>query len=155
MLSVALHQGTGFVSRMIQWQQRGLWSHASLVLRDGRVVESREFIGVQELEGIKPTKGEAIQLFEFDCTEGQAEAIETFAMAQIGKRYDYPMVFGFVSRSQTEGHQSDGRWFCSELVFASLRYGGVNLLERIEPWQVSPTHLSLSPLLRAGAVLRG
>lgn len=155
MLQIALHRSSGIVSRLIRWQQRGEWSHASVVLRSGAVIESREFIGVRQLPRLTAAKGEFIQVFNVECTDEQADAIEAFLLKQIGKRYDYPMVFGFVSRSGTEGQQSGGKWFCSELAFAAFRFAGINLLARIEPWEVSPPHLSYSPLLTPAYTLQG
>lgn len=146
MLQIALHRGSGIVSRLIRWQQRGEWSHASVILRSGAVIESREFIGVRQLPKLTAAKGEFIQVFNVECTDEQADAIEAFLTKQIGKRYDYPMVFGFVSRSTTEGHESGGKWFCSEVVFAAFLAGGIRLLERIEAFQVSPPILSYSPI---------
>jgi len=53
-------------------------------------------------------------------------------------------VFRFVTRWRKE---QDEKWFCSELVFQAFKEAGVDLLERIECSQVSPTVLSFSPLL--------
>ncbi len=155
MLQIALHRGSGLVSRLIRWQQRGEWSHASVILRNGSVIESREFIGVRQLPKLTAAKGEFIQVFNVECTDEQADAIEAFLTKQIGKRYDYPMVFGFVSRSTTEGHESGGKWFCSELAFAAFRAGEINLLARIEPFEVSPPHLAYSPLLMQAYTIQG
>lgn len=155
MLQIALHRGTGLISRLIQWQQRGEWSHASVVLRSGAMIESREFIGVRQLPKLTANKGEFIQVFQVECTDEQAEAVEAFLKAQIGKSYDWPMVFGFVSRSTVEGQQSGGKWFCSELAFAAFRAGDIHLLARIDPWEVSPPHLSYSTLLQPEYTLQG
>ena len=155
MLQIALHRGTGLISRLIQWQQRGEWSHASVILRSGAVIESREFIGVRQLPKLVAAKGELIHVFNVECTDEQADKIEAFLKAQIGKKYDYPMVFGFVSRSDTEGTASDGKWFCSEVAFAGFQAGGINLLARIEPFKVSPPHLSYSPLMQFDYAIQG
>lgn len=155
MLQIALHRGNGIVSRLIRWQQRGEWSHASVILRSGAVIESREFIGVRQLPKLTAAKGEFIQVFNVECTDEQADAIEAFLQKQVGKKYDYPMVFGFVSRSTKEGRDSEGKWFCSELAFDAFRAGGIHLLARIEPWEVSPPHLSYSPLATPAYSIQG
>lgn len=155
MLQIALHRGNGIVSRLIRWQQRGEWSHASVVLRSGAVIESREFIGVRQLPKLSAAKGEFIQVFNVECTDEQADKIEEFLKKQIGKKYDYPMVLGFLSRSDTEGHESGGKWFCSELAFAAFLQAGIHLLERIEAFEVSPPHLSYSPLLNPDYTIQG
>lgn len=155
MLQIALHRCTGIVSRLIRWQQRGEWSHASVILRSGAVIESREFIGVRQLPKLAPAKGEIIQVFNVECTDEQADAIESFLKSQVGKPYDWPMVFGFVSRSSKEGQESGGKWFCSELAFAAFQRGGIDLLARIDPWEVSPPHLSYSPLITSDYLIEG
>lgn len=152
-MQIALHHGSSLISRLIRWQQRGPWNHASMVFEDGTVIESREGKGVRKLPRLEPMKGERIQLFSFDHTPEQEDAMRAFAEAQVGKPYDWPMVFGFVSRSDTEGHESGGKWFCSELAFATPLHAGIRLLERIDPWEVSPPHLALSTLLKSGAII--
>lgn len=74
-----------------------------------------------------------------------------FAMAQVGKKYDYLGVARFVTRRPSKGNE---KWFCSELVFEAFRRAGVNLFHRIEAWEVSPSMISYSPLLTPLAVAR-
>jgi hypothetical protein len=145
---VCLHRGPGVIGRLIRWQTRADYSHASLLFPGRGVIESREFKGVRALPALAPAPGEVIDTFSvrgLGCL--QEQAVFDFAQAQLGKRYDWPMVFGFVSRSPIEGHQSEGRWFCSELVYAAFRTAGIELLRGIEPWEVSPGLLSYSPRL--------
>lgn len=134
---VALHKGTGFVSRAIQWQTRSPYSHASMVfgVNFTDVIEAREFAGVRRLDFLD--QAENIDLFTVDVTEYESEIIRQFALAQVGKPYDYVSVLRFVSRRQAS-RESSGKWFCSELVFAAFRKAGINLLARVEPWAVSP-----------------
>lgn len=145
---VCLHRGKGVISRLIRWQQRGDWSHASLCFSGRGVIESREFKGVRALPQIEAAPGEVIELYAVEgLTREQEEKVFAFAQEQLGKKYDWPMVFGFVSRSPVEGHQSGGKWFCSELVYAALRAAGVELLGNTEPWEVSPPLLHRAPAL--------
>lgn len=145
---VCLHRGPGVIGRLIRWQTRADYSHASLLFPGRGVIESREFKGVRALPELTPAPGEVIDACAVrGLTCDQEQKVFDFAQAQLGKRYDWPMVFGFVSRSPIEGHQSEGRWFCSELAFAAVRHAGVDLLRGIEPWEVSPGLLSYSPFL--------
>jgi uncharacterized protein YycO len=143
---IALHKGKGFIGRVIKWQTRSVYSHASLVFDElgGAVVESREFKGVRWLAALEPSKD--VDLFRVELKREQYLAIRNFAFGQLGKPYDYTMVLRFISRRQASRAQS-GKWFCSELVFAAFKEAGINLLERVEPWAVSPGLLALSPLL--------
>jgi uncharacterized protein YycO len=146
---VCLHRGTSLVSRLIRWQNRSDYSHASLVLPTGEHVESREGKGVlwhPKFTLTNPT--EQVDWFAVnDLTGERLDALLDFLAGQKGKRYDWPMVFGFVSRSRTEGHESGGKWFCSELVFAALAASGVPPLARTDAWEVAPGLLARSPHL--------
>ncbi|MEW6306060.1 MAG: hypothetical protein AB1705_21495 [Verrucomicrobiota bacterium] len=134
------------IGRLIRWQTRSPYSHASIVFEGGRVIESREFIGVRQLASLQPQPGERIDLYRVPLTGDQCEAIRAFLYAQLGKPYDYTSVLRFISRRKAS-RESGHRWFCSELVFAAFHHAGVRLLDRVEPWAVSPGLLSLSPLL--------
>lgn len=152
---IALHKGKGFIGRCIQWQTRSVYSHASVVFGSDpwsdEVIESREFKGVRLLPyGLN--RQEEIDLFQLPVPDpGEREQIREqvrdFMMEQLWKPYDYTMVARFISRRQASRKQS-GKWFCSELVFAAFLAAGVPLLDRIEPWAVSPGLLALSPLLK-------
>lgn len=143
---IALHRGPGLIGTLIRWQTRSPYSHASIVLRQAAVIESREGIGVRWLSKLQPAAGEQIDLFAVELTIDQANKLEAFLLAQLGKRYDWSSVLRFVSRRQAS-RRSREVWFCSELVFAAFQHVGINLLARTEPWEVSPGLLSRSPLI--------
>lgn len=149
---IALHQAPGLIARLIRWQTRSEYSHASLVfMNDGEmdcVIEAREGHGVRCLEGLHAKPGELIDVCRVEMTEAQAQEIFEFALAQVGKSYDWTMVARFVTRRQ-EARSSTGRWFCSELVYAAFLQANINLLRRTEPWEVSPGLLARSPLLKS------
>ncbi len=146
MVKILLHRGRGAISKLIQWQTRSPYSHASLLFDNGQVVEAREFKGVRWLKRPDWEK-EEIDVFEVETTPEQNSAIWIFVNCQCGKPYDYTMVARFVSRRQ-ETRKSSGKWFCSELVFAAFQKAGIELLARTEPWEVSPGLLAKSPLLK-------
>lgn len=140
--AVLLFRGRGFVSRLIRWQTRSCYSHAALLLPDGRVVESWQGAGVRitRLEDWQD-----VDVFDVaGMTPAQWERAIAFALRQVGHGYDYWAIVRFISR---ERMPENNRWFCSELVFAAIEDGGVRLLERIKAWAVSPGELRVSPLL--------
>jgi uncharacterized protein YycO len=145
---IALHKGRGLIARAIQWQTRSAYSHASVILEEGTLIEAREFQGVRPLFPRQwQNSGESIELYRVrDLTPAQAQLITRFLWDQVNKPYDYTMVARFLSR-RSAARASSGKWFCSELVFAAFARAGVRLLDRIEPWAVSPALLALSPLL--------
>lgn len=148
-LTVCLHRGSGIVSRLIQWQTRSPYSHASLMLRSGMGVESREGHGVRWVNDWRNLRaaGDAVDMFTIRLTDRQAQAVEVFALEQTGKSYDWTMVARFLTRRQASRTES-GKWFCSELVFAAFQQAGVELLRDTQPWEVSPGLLARSPLLQ-------
>jgi uncharacterized protein YycO len=83
-----------------------------------------------------------VSIFEVHTTKKQNKIIEDFLVSQIGKKYDWLAIFGFVLHTTKEGRKQYKRWICSELVFAAFQKAGINLLERIDAWKVSPTILS-------------
>lgn len=141
---ICLHKGKGLISSLIRFQTRGRYTHASILIKERDVIEAREFKGVVEsrIELIDSS----FNLFKVTTTREQDEKIISFLKDQLGKEYDYTMVARFVTRRQ-EHRKSKEKWFCSELVFAAFLHAGINLLERTEPWEVSPNLLSRSPLL--------
>ena len=147
-IGIFLHRGKSTISRLIRWQTyagKDGYSHASIMLDGARLIESREFKGV----GIVPfPEDEDMDLFIVEVTEYQKHKIIDFAESQLGKKYDYGSIWGFLKRSSKESRKSSGKWFCSEFVFACFQKADVNLLERIEAWKVTPEMLSYSPLLK-------
>ena len=159
-LRVALFPGgSSLISRAIRWQTRGRYSHAAILFSDGVLIESREGQGVRRLWPYAAAiylGAERADLFRLVLPDPppaaptphpvNEPAARAFAEAQLGKSYDLGSVLRFVTRTQ-ESRNGSGKWFCSELAFAILTKAGAPPLARIEPWAVSPEHLSHSPLL--------
>jgi uncharacterized protein YycO len=146
-LLIGLHRAPGVFGRLIRWQTRSDYSHASLYLPGQGIIEAREGKGVQHLREYEPKDGERIELYRIEgMADADAQSAWEFAEAQIGKAYDWTMVLRFVSRRQ-ESRSSSEKWFCSELVYASLKAAGIELLRATDPWEVSPGLLGRSPRL--------
>lgn len=141
-ITILLYQGKGLISRLIEWQTRGPWSHAAIQIGD-TVIESHAKTGVVSRPFSQKTDVKDVLRLRADVTSSQAEAMTMFLSAQLGKKYDYTMVMRFVSRRQ-ESRRSSNKWFCSELVFAAFQHAGITLLARTEPWEVSPRMLARS-----------
>lgn len=144
---VALFRGRGPISTAIRWQTRSVYSHAALVRRDGQIIEAWQGSGVRINRLHDWTD---IDLFGIpSMTDEQWDAALAFAASHIGRGYDYWAIIRFISRHAMP--QND-RWFCSELVFASLVHAGVAPLMRIHAAEVSPGALATSPLLVPHAI---
>jgi len=102
--------------------------------------------GVQRVErNTNHTLFTPIDILLVPATSEQKMLFYTFLMEQIGKPYDFRSVFRFLSRTAA---RKNGKWFCSELVTAALNYAGIHPLARVEPENVSPGMLALSPILK-------
>lgn len=75
--------------------------------------------------------------------------IAAWALAQVGKGYDYRGIAGFLARKDLDNAD---KFFCSELVSAAFWKPGIPLLRRL-PHAVAPGDLRDSPLLRLFAML--
>jgi len=139
-----MYKGTSVVSKLILYFSRGGYSHSAVLLNDGSIIESKEFHGVRRRKSITDglTKDCIIDIFEVHTTKKQDMIIEKFLVEQIGKKYDYWSVIGFVICDTEEERNSYGKWFCSELVFKSFQKASIILLDRIASWKASPTILS-------------
>jgi hypothetical protein len=76
-------------------------------------------------------------------SENIQQSVIDFALAQVGKKYDYAGITGFLVRKDI---QKAERWFCSELVAAAFESAGAMLL-RQPPHKIDPGTLRSSPLL--------
>jgi len=133
---------TSVISELIGWQTFGKWSHVEFCLPDG-------YLGSQAPEGVKLRPWDYCKPSEeLRCTvevpTDVGKRILAFARAQIGKPYDYKSIAGFIMRRDWTDANA---WFCSELVAASFKHAGHPLLRTEECNRISPSTLSLSPLL--------
>jgi hypothetical protein len=137
------------MSRFIQFQTWGPYSHASWILEDDSCIEAWHKGGVRHTRhwSMDHTPGTPIDLFEVKgLTAEQRAGIESFLLSQVGKRYDYRGVTRFVTRLPPVDQMD--RWFCSVLVFMAVASVRAPLLARIPSHKVNPTLLSYAPDLR-------
>lgn len=136
MVKIRLYRGKTIISRTIQWQTRSRYNHAAIQIGN-MIYEAKEFKGVLcRNANKKDYKADSFDLVNV-MSDTQEKILTAFLRNQVNKRYDYTMVFRFVSRRQ-ETRKSKNKWFCSELVFAALKKAGVTLFRETEPWEVSP-----------------
>lgn len=139
---IALYRGRGVISRLIQAQTAGPYSHAAWLCADGRVIEAHAGVGVV----VSPTPftrngGSVLDLYAVNgLTARAAEAVESWMLERVGRGYDYVAIARFLSRINRNNEE---RWFCSELVAEGLEAVGRPVLRR-EPWRISPTAMSWS-----------
>lgn len=146
---IALYKNDKILGKLIRRFSRGEYNHASIVFNDNSVIEASVSKGVVKNINFNSTleRGTTVELFEVPTTPEQYKIILDFLNRQLGKGYDYWSVLGFILFTSNEGRKSYGKWFCSELVFASFKEAGIKLLENVEAWKVSPTMLRFSSQL--------
>ncbi|MEK6881322.1 MAG: YiiX/YebB-like N1pC/P60 family cysteine hydrolase [Nanoarchaeota archaeon] len=140
-INVLLFKGKGIISSLIRWQTGSIYSHAAVLLDDNTLVESWQGDGVRKK---KITNWDNVDTFKVRVSQRQYNKIVEFLESQIGKKYDYWAIIRFISRSR---FPENDKWFCSELVYEAFKQVGINLLERIESYEVSPGLLARSPFL--------
>lgn len=145
---VVLFKGRGLMSRLIEWQTRGDYSHAALFDEDTNTLyESWQTDGVHKKKNWGRYDGDAtVDFFKFQHTQAEAEAIRAFLESQLGKKYDWLGVVRFVSRTQLKPDAKE-KWFCSELVTAALAAAGIRLFKNTEPCEVPPDLIKRSVIL--------
>jgi hypothetical protein len=146
-VKILLYRGRSWFDRMIEWQSRGPYSHAAVLVNEGthqiveavwpcvsaRILDDRELPDwdVYSISGMSPI--------------GEATAI-AWLQLQRGKPYFVSDLMNFVTRRPVRD-DADAKFICSMLAFEAAYRGGVQLLNRIKDWAVSPNLLGLSPLL--------
>lgn len=148
-MKIVFYRGTGIINRAIRFFSRGGYSHVAIILKDGSIIEAYPFKGVRRRSGIKDEikKDTTIETYMVPASHEECISIEQFLISQLGKKYDYLSVFGFILYATKESRKASQKWFCSELVFAAFQKANINLLERVDAWKVSPSLLSYSPYI--------
>jgi len=148
-MKIALYKGKSWMSSLIKWQTRGVYSHAAVLFNDGTVVEAWQLGGqgvrlIKDL-GDKHEKGTPVDIYEVQVSKPQYDAIKEFLLNQVGKKYDWTAIIRFLTKAK--GDNPD-KWICSELVFAAFAHAGIALLARTKPHEVSPVLLGRSTHLK-------
>jgi len=144
---VVLFKGRGVMSRLIEWQTRGDYSHAAIFDDDTNTLyESWQSDGVHKKPNWSAHDDPTVDFFKFAHTRAEAKIIRGFLEAQLGKKYDWLGVLRFVSRTQLRPDAKE-KWFCSELVTAALASANIFLFKNTTPCEVSPDLIKRSAIL--------
>jgi len=130
--------------RAMTWSS---WSHAALV--NGYQCVEATWPRVREVDTMDVIlRHSDFTLIDLPCAN-PAAAWEA-ALSQVGDRYDWRALFGFLVHRDWA---APGRWFCSELVAWSFAAGGSplfrpDLTHRVTPqmiWMLPPTSTPIPP----------
>jgi len=147
---IGYYYGKSWISKLIQLRSLSQISHISAFLPDrnneekpGNFVIEAWMPKVREIrwcEGHK--KGTLIDIYEIPCTEKQQDCFYQGIKGELGKGYD---LRGFLSFIRGRDYNNPNKWFCSELIYYCLNNAKIDLLQNVEPWQVWPKMLHISP----------
>jgi hypothetical protein len=141
-IHILLYRGHGLLSTLIRWQTDGRVAHSAL-RNKGEVIEATPWRGVVKRPYALADAVWAEAYVIPSLSPAHWNLAWDFANAQLGKKYDWLGIFRFLTRNKD---QNPKRWFCSELVFAALAYGYLELLARVPAYKVSPEAIRRSPL---------
>ena len=131
--------GNDPISWAIQARTGCRWSHCDVLMPDG-LLGSLPGGGVKVRSRIRGEVRSAI--YEVPVQDGYF-----YAREQIGKPYDWCAVAGLGFWFPRDW-QDEHKWFCAELVAASLMVAGCPLTSS-NAWGITPRDLLLSPQLKA------
>jgi uncharacterized protein YycO len=142
---IVLYKGKSALSRAIRWWTRAPYSHAAWEREGGNLIEAWTH-GVRMVASYNTdhTPGTEVEWYEVEAMREHKDAVERFLMAQLGKKYDFKAVFGFVWHKDSN---DPDRWMCSELIAEAFRQAHAPLLLRAPSFKVSPAILAYSPKL--------
>jgi uncharacterized protein YycO len=147
-MRILLYRGKGPISAAIRYCSDGKYSHIAMLFDDMTLCEIRPFqrVNCRTLDPAELSSPD-VDVFYVEASLEQEDVMREFLGRQIGKKYDYLAILGFVVHASVQGRKAYGRWICSELVFCAFRKAGIYLLERVDAWRVSPNMIGRSPLL--------
>lgn len=148
MVKIAQYKGNSLTSRAIKFVTRGRYSHTGIILDNDRIIEawqgSNSVRVIKSLsEGHKP--GTPVHIYSVRMGSEQERIFRAFIESQIGKKYDFWGILGFLRRKDLQRGES---WFCSELFAAGCEKAGITLLNNLTPSQTSPSMITRSPLTK-------
>ena len=127
------HSLSSLLIRALTWSR---WSHVSIVEDRDTVIDARLIGGVarRSLEDLL-RESSAVEWRAVPVAD-EAAAL-AFALAQVGRRYDWTGIVGWPLRG---GWAAADAWWCSELAAAAEVAGGL-VRFRPEVWRITPGHL--------------
>ena len=145
-ITIRFVSSSGFIGWAIRRVTWGVVNHVELVL-DGLYGSSRQVIGAFTKDGISIVpyyKVSKEYICKIPCTAEQRGAIFDYAFSQVGKKYDFLDIFGFLVHRDW---RKENRWTCGEFVAACFEKGGLPLLHAPLKTinRISPRDVFLSP----------
>jgi hypothetical protein len=147
MITLQFIGGDDLSSRLIGWFSSGHLSHVDAVMPDGSLVGARSDhvgdapTGVQKRPASYVADAERRVRFKIPTTQEKEARFYAFINSQIGKKYDYRAILGFVFARDWRERDS---WICSELVSAALENAAVVPPLYLAANKITPVSLALA-----------
>jgi len=143
---IGQYHGMSFMSKLIKWRTWSKISHSAILSQDEKFVYEawRKGLTKTAWENSHHKKNTRVDLYKVYCTPEEAKKAYEYYESQMGRKYDFKAIIGFILRVKW-GKISD--LICSELVYKGTLHFKDQLLDRIDPFKVSPGHIDISPRL--------
>lgn len=153
-LKILQYRGRSLISRAIRLQTRSIYSHSGILLDTGQVFEAWHIGGVLLSKNMTSVHSPHTKVDVFSVDDYYDERrILAYMQRQLGKKYDYGSVARFLTRRKGKANH---KWFCSELVAAAFKEGGLDLLNpRVAHSYLAPRDIALSPVLTFEETIEG
>ncbi|WP_028449692.1 hypothetical protein [Chitinibacter tainanensis] len=138
-MALIFSRNNGLHSRIVRLFTRSEWSHVEVLLINSELIigaEPGEGVIVNDLDREPPGSTVAVGVV-IDRLVPNPERATDFLIAQIGKKYDWTGLIGWLFKGRN--WQEPNKWFCSELVAAMLIAGGHEM--KVKTGSVSPQDL--------------
>lgn len=138
-----------FSSKLIRIRTMSQWSHCGVII--GRKNRTVKCISAQFNKGVVVDNlrewGNKIHVLRLkNATTAQKDIMVDYCIRHVGIKYDCVGVIDFLTFQRA---QAGKRWFSSELLYASMKYAGIDILQgKKQNRFVSPGDLYESPLLK-------
>lgn len=146
-MRIGFHKGSNLINKLILFFSRGGYSHCGIILNDNSTIEAKPFKNVYHKKNYLLNNGKnvIIDVYDVKTTPKQDKIIIDYLASQIGKKYDYLAVFGFVFYINDDKRN---KFICSELVYNAFKAANINLLDRVVGYKISPTVLSYNTKMK-------
>lgn len=143
------YKGDGFISKVVKKVTDPPYSHVALVLDSYHLVEAN-WKNPLSIRHISYPKWDYDIYRVEGLTEQQKKKLRRYINETIGAGYDYKLVLSHLFKYFFKGKllNSPSRYDCSEWVTLAFLYAGIELLPNKKPFEVTPTDLSKSPMLK-------
>lgn len=140
------HRYGSFINKLIRWytsplkrKLNGKWrdtfSHVELLFDDGLMFSASQYENKVRFKPHSYT-GKAWVRVDLDLTPEQVKQVRQWCEKQVGKKYDYLGIAGFVFGNR----DNSNKWFCSEVCTAALQQ--VGKFRGVKASKVSPNKLA-------------